>query len=89
MILDVSGVGRRCPIRSINNMIPMIHEVLHKLTNDLMWLGDSMAALRTYDVLRALDRVELMELIDQDDIQIYASDSKAFMHSWRLFWIHE
>ena len=28
---------------------------MHKFNDDLMWLGDSICALRAYDVLRALE----------------------------------
>jgi acetyl esterase/lipase len=37
---------------------------IHTLTDDLLWLGDSLAALRTWDVLRALDVAELWPNLD-------------------------
>jgi cephalosporin-C deacetylase-like acetyl esterase len=72
MVLDVSGVGALLP-HSLNNNDPFeFYEIIHKLTTDLIWLNDSMAALRTYDVLRALDVVERLNDISIKDIQVYA-----------------
>jgi hypothetical protein len=73
MVLDVSGVGALIPHSFNKNNDPLdFYEVIHKLTDDLFWLNDSMAALRTYDVLRAIDMAEQMPHIDKNDIQIYA-----------------
>ncbi|HRJ72137.1 MAG TPA: prolyl oligopeptidase family serine peptidase [Terrimicrobiaceae bacterium] len=46
--------------------------VIHKLCDDLFWLGDSLAALRVWDVIRALDLVRLWPGLDANDLFGYA-----------------
>jgi cephalosporin-C deacetylase-like acetyl esterase len=73
MVLDVSGSGVLMP-HSFHNKDPLsVFEVIHKLTVDLFWLGDSMAALRIFDVLRALDMAAVLPMTDSEDIQLYGS----------------
>lgn len=73
MILDVSGVGALLPRSLVGGQPPNdFLGVIHKLTDDLMWLNDSMTALRTYDVLRSLDLVELLPELKKDGVQLYA-----------------
>jgi len=56
IVLDVSGVGGISPHSLLSNCPPLeFYGVIHKLTDDLIWLGDSLAALRTYDVLRCIE----------------------------------
>ncbi|MBP1991939.1 alpha/beta hydrolase family protein [Paenibacillus eucommiae] len=57
-ILDVTGTGAAAP-NPINNY-PILHQfgTLHKLTADLFWLNDSLAAIRVYDLLRAFELLE-------------------------------
>ncbi|MDO8684820.1 MAG: hypothetical protein Q7N50_15260, partial [Armatimonadota bacterium] len=43
-----------------------------KLTDDLLWLNDSLCAMRVYDVLRALDVTALLHGTKNDDIKFYA-----------------
>lgn len=72
MALDVTGVGALVP----NAINPHgMHETLgtlFKLATELFWLDDSLAALRAYDVLRALDVAELLAGNDREDIHCYA-----------------
>jgi hypothetical protein len=44
---------------------------LHKFAADLFWLDDSLAALRTFDVVRALDIVEWLSGGTNGDIRLY------------------
>lgn len=72
VVLDISGVGMSEP-DSINP-IPKFEPLgtLHKLTCDLFWLDDSLAALRTFDVLRAVDAIiETFDFVDTSDIELY------------------
>jgi hypothetical protein len=72
MVLDVSGSGALLP-HSLNNNDPLeFYEIIHKLSCDLIWLNDSMAAMRTYDVIRSLDVAERLEDISSEDIHLYA-----------------
>ncbi len=74
IVLDVSGVGAMMPVPSSWNTYPALdfYGIIFKLTHDLMWLNDSMAAMRTYDVIRALDMIELWPGLKKEDIQLYA-----------------
>ncbi len=71
-MLDVSGAGPLAP-RPITAGDPKaFYGVIHKLADDLIWLDDDLASLRTYDVLRALDMVAQWPGLDATDIQVYA-----------------
>jgi hypothetical protein len=45
---------------------------IHKFATDLYWLDDSLAALRTFDVVRALDLVESLSGGKNPDNRLYA-----------------
>nr|WP_231571609.1 hypothetical protein [Paenibacillus sp. VKM B-2647] len=78
MVLDVSGVGPLTP-HSLHNGDPAeFYEIIHKLTDDLIWLNDSLAALRTYDVTRALDMAERLPQTKPDDISLYLNGRQGF-----------
>ncbi|TMV47870.1 hypothetical protein FE783_20810 [Paenibacillus mesophilus] len=72
LVLDLTGTGALSP----NAINPKgLHDTfgtLHKLNMDLFWLGDSIAAIRVYDVLRALVFARKLENVDPDRISIYA-----------------
>ncbi|MCZ8512156.1 acetylxylan esterase [Paenibacillus filicis] len=72
MVLDVSGVGALLPYSLSNNDPLDFYEIVQKLSDDLIWLNDSIAAMRTYDVLRSLDLVERLDHIIKEDIEMYA-----------------
>jgi hypothetical protein len=72
MVLDVSGTGNITPSTVTSSDPQDFYGVIFKLCHDLMWLDDSMVALRTYDVIRAVDAVHLFKDIDCSDIEIYA-----------------
>jgi len=71
LVLDVSGMG--CLEPSILNG-PSAREfygALHKLNDDLFWLDDSLAAMRVYDVLRAVELIEQWPGLDSSDLRFY------------------
>ncbi|MDG0794214.1 hypothetical protein OMP38_27790 [Cohnella ginsengisoli] len=73
MVLDVSGSGALSP-NAINRYESYaFYGTVHKLTTDLFWLGDSLAAMRVYDVIRALDVAERLSGANKGDIQIYTT----------------
>ncbi len=75
LVLDVAGVGALAPHSLLASCAPLeFYGVIHKLADDLTWIGDSLAALRTYDVLRAVDL--LVEFDLAPDVRIFA-DGKA------------
>lgn len=73
LVLDVSGSGAVSSNRI--NFAPELDSLgTHfKLSHELMWLGDSLPALRTYDVLWALDMIAGLPGIDRNGIHIYAA----------------
>ncbi len=57
-VLNCSGMGPHTPHAIYGKPPHGLFGVMHKLTDDLLWLGDSLAALRIYDLLRCLDMLE-------------------------------
>ncbi|MFG1734498.1 alpha/beta hydrolase family protein [Paenibacillus sp. 843] len=55
LVLNTSGVGPHEPYPIYGKPAHSYFGVLHKLADDLIWLGDSLAALRTHDVLRCME----------------------------------
>ncbi|MDO8682933.1 MAG: acetylxylan esterase, partial [Armatimonadota bacterium] len=73
MVLDVSGAGSLLPYPLNGRHKPLdYYGAVFKLTDDLLWLNDSLCAMRVYDVLRALDVVKLLHDIKSDNIRFYA-----------------
>ena len=55
LVLEVSGAGTLLP-NPLSPRPPLeLYGVIHKFADDLLWLDDDLAALRTFDVLRAFD----------------------------------
>ncbi|HOC01875.1 MAG TPA: hypothetical protein P5065_00400 [Candidatus Ratteibacteria bacterium] len=73
MVLDVSGTGSISP----NPISARTNEeylgTIHKFNDDLLWLDDSIAAMRVYDVIRACDMIEQWQGLDKKNISCYAS----------------
>ncbi|HLK55183.1 MAG TPA: prolyl oligopeptidase family serine peptidase [Chthonomonadaceae bacterium] len=73
LVQDVVGSGVLLPHSLNEGHAPEeFYGVIHKLSDDLAWLDDSLAAMRVYDVLRALDMIALWPGADASDIRIYA-----------------
>lgn len=71
MVLNVSGAGAIAV--NPQNAVPVdeFYGAIHKFNDDLVWLNDSIAALRIYDVLRALDMVKAWPGLKAGDIRLY------------------
>lgn len=67
MVVDVAGVGPLSPSVSQYDAV----RIVRKLAMDLFWIDDSLAAIRTFDVLRALDMAQALRRSSPDDIDIY------------------
>ena len=77
LVLDVSGVGALRP-NPLNSQPPLeFYGVIHKLASDLLWLGDDLAALRTYDVTRALDVIGIWPCLDTGKVECYAHSNQG------------
>ena len=71
MVLDVSGVGY-IQVDNINALdIKVKYGTMYKLCSDLLYMGDSMTALRSYDVLRAVDMLNEVYGLEYGEITIY------------------
>jgi len=73
MVLDVSGSGALMPNPINRYDLYAFYGTLHKLTTDLFWLGDSLAAMRVYDVIRAVEVAEGLSPANKGDIQIFTT----------------
>jgi hypothetical protein len=71
-VLNVSGVGTltQAPI----NAYPADakYGALHKLATDLLFIGDSLPAVRTYDILRCFDAMRDWPSIDATHVKLYS-----------------
>jgi hypothetical protein len=72
LVLDVTGTGMVSSSENCYNEPVDIYGSIHKLGCELIWMGDSLAAIRVYDVIRALDLLIDYPGIDSEDIQIYS-----------------
>jgi dienelactone hydrolase len=73
-VICLSGEGCLLPDKVNENNFTDYYGTLSKINRDLFWLGDSLAALRIYDILRSLDALALWPGIEAGDIRIYARD---------------
>ncbi|MBA2482021.1 MAG: prolyl oligopeptidase family serine peptidase [Planctomycetes bacterium] len=67
LVLNTSGVGALAAPNSTAPFGP-----LHKLCTDLIFLGDDLALMRTFDTLRALDMVAQWPGVSASDLRVYA-----------------
>ena len=72
LVLSVSGVGGSQPGPPNANPVHERPGILHKLSGDMVWLEDSLCALRAYDVLRSLDVIDEWPGVDASDVAVYA-----------------
>ncbi|NLO35470.1 MAG: hypothetical protein GX112_03850 [Clostridiaceae bacterium] len=72
-ILDPSGVGHAAPGPINDRGIQERYGTLFKLNDDLIWLGDSLAALRAFDVIRAIDMLATLPDCRLDSLQAVVS----------------
>lgn len=71
-VLNCSGMGPHEPYPIYGKPSHNFFGVIHKLTDDLLWLGDSLAALRTYDVLRSLEMLSSLTGDSEGSCKIFA-----------------
>ena len=70
-VLNASGVGAISPYQFGTRGINEMFGTIYKLTDDLIRLGDSMCALRIYDVIRAVDMLKEITQINSEKIHLY------------------
>jgi hypothetical protein len=78
MVLNPTGIGPLLPhLNSPTDKPFKRFGMMDRYTDEMMWLGDSMAAIRTYDVLRAVELASGSSNIDPSDIRLYGSGRYA------------
>lgn len=78
MVLNPTGIGPLLPHLNSPTEKPFKRfGMMDRYTDEMMWLGDSMAAIRTYDVLRAVELAAGLKNIDTSDIRLYGSGRYA------------
>jgi len=80
LVLDTSGVGGVAPNplrkgEALGEERP--YGTIRKLSDDLVWLGDSMAALRSYDVTRAVDACALLPGLRGGEVRVFGRGRPA------------
>jgi cephalosporin-C deacetylase-like acetyl esterase len=71
LVLNSSGVGPHEPYPIYDKPVHHFFGVMHKLADDLIWLGDSLAAIRTYDMIRCLDVIEQLDDWQSGSVDFY------------------
>lgn len=83
LVLNPTGVGPLVPYRTDPQDDPLKpFDVIDKHTDELMLLGDSMAALRTFDVLRAVEMAAGLDAVDGSEIELYGHGRYAVYAGW-------
>lgn len=77
LVLNVSGEGPDEPYPLHGKPSRRFFGMLHKLADELLWLGDSLAALRIHDVLRSLELADWLGAAG-GRVTFYAPDLYAF-----------
>lgn len=78
LVLNASGVGPHEPHPLYNRPSQAFFGITHKLADELLWLGDSLAALRAYDILRCLDMIDSLDERRQDtSVELFATGYSA------------
>jgi hypothetical protein len=70
-VVNLSGTGPLRPDPINPNPMHEFYGTLHKLSDDLDWLGDSLVALRTYEVLRAIEALIAWPALERAGLRLY------------------
>lgn len=73
-VLNCSGVGPLRPHPIYGKPSDEFFGTIHKLNDDLLWLDDSLAALRIYDLIRSVELILTFEENKSNSIDVYAAD---------------
>jgi cephalosporin-C deacetylase-like acetyl esterase len=71
LVVSLSGMGAIAPHPLTGRTLDEPLGTLHKFANDLAFLNDSVCALRTYDMLRALEALGHWPGVDTSDVKVY------------------
>lgn len=73
LMLNTSGTGPLAPHPIYGKHPLRFFGVMHKLADELLWLGDSLAAMRIYDVIRCLDLIEELQAWEEEPVDFYTA----------------
>jgi len=73
LVLNCSGVGPHEPYPIYGSPPLAFYGVMHKLSDELLWLDDSLTAMRAYDVIRCLDLVQHLQEWQDGAIEFYTA----------------
>jgi len=80
LVLDLCGQGPLKP-EPVNLRPPgHFYDTWHKFSDDLDWIGDSLVAFRTYEVLRALEVLSEWPELAQTEVRLYGA-GRAGVHA--------
>ncbi|SEE95370.1 alpha/beta hydrolase family protein [Ruania alba] len=81
LALDVRGTGALTPHEINPFPLDENYGTLYKLMTDLIWLGDSLAAARVFDILRAVELIAQHRAKDLGDcpIRLFGAGPGAFL----------
>ncbi|WP_168118549.1 prolyl oligopeptidase family serine peptidase [Paenibacillus sp. HB172176] len=77
LVFNSSGSGPHEPYPIYNKPVHRFFGVIHKLTDELLWLGDSLAAMRTYDITRCLDVISQLDEGYSGEIDFYTAGNQG------------
>lgn len=73
LILELTAMGSLLPDPLVKGpKVKDLYGAIHKLNFDLMWIDDSIAAIRVYDIIRAFDFAK--EYLSVENIKVFAQD---------------
>ena len=79
MVLDGAGIGALEPYPINTNDMYGYFGTMGTLAHNLIWLDDSLPAIRTYDVIRAVDALHGdWDYVDTGDIKLYLNGRHGF-----------
>lgn len=83
LVMDTTGIGKLRPFPTVPagpgawQDPALLDATRYAQACNLLWLGDSLAAMRTYDVLRALDMVETLDIVRPDGTAVYCAQAQG------------
>lgn len=72
LVVETTGVGHLLPHPLTSRTPQEFYGVLHKMQDDLTWLDDDLAALRAFDVTRAIDLLGEFPGLTHRGVRLYA-----------------
>jgi cephalosporin-C deacetylase-like acetyl esterase len=72
-VLDLCGQGPLKPDPVNHRPFGQFYDTWHKFSDDLDWIGDSLVAFRTYEVLRAIEVLSEWPELTTNDIRLYGA----------------